>query len=96
MFRLPFLRMEFPSGQAMSAKYTNFRFDENTIIQCANKHHRLRRVLLVLSETRERTGTPAFSVGVLHEGKVVLTYSEGFRDAGLQEPVDIDTAYLLG
>ncbi|KAJ4416304.1 hypothetical protein N0V82_006834 [Gnomoniopsis sp. IMI 355080] len=46
---------------------------------------------------RDLCKVPAISIGVLHEGKLVLTDSVGFRDrdAGAEEEPDGDTIYTL-
>ena len=55
--------------------------------------------LLALGPTVERTrtvsGAQGVSIGVIHEGKVLLTENFGFRDVDKKLPPEQDTIYYL-
>jgi CubicO group peptidase (beta-lactamase class C family) len=62
----------------------------------ADTYARLQDAAKSLCDVRERCGAPSISVGILHEGRVIFTYSSGLRDVEKQLPATSDTIYFLG
>lgn len=44
----------------------------------------------------ELTGCPSVSIGILHEGEIILQHGQGFADVDKQVKVDDDTCYMIG
>ena len=43
------------------------------------------------------TGCPSVSIGILHEGKIILQHSQGFLDGNADYvPVNDSTLYMIG
>ncbi|EME41014.1 hypothetical protein DOTSEDRAFT_74530 [Dothistroma septosporum NZE10] len=57
---------------------------------------RLSDIKPVLTSLRKSTGTPSFTLGVLHHGHVVFQHAEGRPSAQQQKEVNIGTQYIIG
>jgi len=44
----------------------------------------------------EITGCPSLSLGVVHEGEIIMQYSRGVADTSTGRPVNHDTVYMIG
>ena len=61
----------------------------------ANLQARLDLARNTIRETCRISSTPGFSVGVMHEKKIVCTFSLGFRDMEKKISPDKNTIYYL-
>ncbi|GIJ90601.1 hypothetical protein Asppvi_009562 [Aspergillus pseudoviridinutans] len=62
----------------------------------ASLDRRLQESISQINQVRELCQVPSVSFGVVHEGKVLLRQSVGYRDAEQRFESDADTIYMLG